>query len=261
MDFKTLNKMFQFFFKIPQFQNWQEIMTALAKGQKPSRVILKSGLKIEAPEDVSILRAIKRIFFKKMYLPSPLDIKRNDVVVDIGANIGVFTAFAATRTENMVYAFEPFPNTFKFLSTNIHANNFHHVHAYAMAVCDKVGTQKFFLNKKMSTGHSLSDYFTHNDSENYIEVPTTSLPQIMDDNSLEKIDFLKMDCEGAEGSIFQSIPQHYLKKIKKIAMEFHDHASPLTHSEIEKLLLDAGYTTSINWNKKKSTGYLYAYQD
>ncbi len=253
--------MFQFFFKTPHYQNWLEIMAALAKGQKPSRVILKSGLKIEAPDDVSILRAIKRVFLKKMYIPSPLNIERNDVVIDIGANIGVFTAFAATRTQKMIYAFEPFPNAFKFLNANIHTNNFQHVHAYAVAVCDKVGTQKFFLNNKMSTGHSLSDYHNHNTLKDYIEVATISLPQIIDEHSLEKVDFLKMDCEGAEGTIFQSIPQHYLKRVKKIAMEFHDQASSLTHSEIEKLLLDSGYTTTLNWNEKKTTGYLYAYQE
>jgi len=236
-------------------------MAALAKGQKPTRVILKNGLIIQAPEDVSILRSIKRVFLKEKYIPSPIDIERNDVVIDIGANIGVFTAFAATRTQNAVYAFEPFPNAFKFLTANIQTNNFHHVHAYAMAVCDKVGSQKFFLSKTMCTGHSLSDYLNHNNSKNYIEVGTTSLPQIIDDNSLEKVDFLKMDCEGAEGSILQSIPRHYLKKAKKIAMEFHDDASPLTHSEIEKLLLDAGYTTKLNWNEQKSTGYLYAWQN
>lgn len=90
---------------------------------------------------------------------------------------------------------------------------------------------------------------------------TTNLPQIIDDNSLEKIDFLKMDCEGAEGAIFQSTPQHYLKKAKKIAMEFHDDTLQLTHTELEKFFQSAGYSTMLNWKENKTTGYHYAYQN
>ena len=69
----------------------------------------------------------------------------------------------------------------------------------------------------------------------------------MDDNKIERINFLKMDCEGAEGLILSSTPIDYLKKIEKIAMEVHYNSS-LNYSQIQSLLESAGFTVN---NSKK----------
>ena len=58
---------------------------------------------------------VNEIIFIHGYNPLHLHIERNDIVVDIGANIGIFTVFAASITRKTVYAFEPFPNNFEVL--------------------------------------------------------------------------------------------------------------------------------------------------
>ena len=194
-----------------------------------------------------------------MYNPANLDIGIDDTVVDIGANIGVFTLFAACKTQNHVHSFEPFPKNFEFLNRNIGINNLHNVRIHAAAVCDKVGTQKLFVNDS-NTSHFLSSLNTKERFEKSIEVPTTTLEDIMDSNNLKQIDFLKLDCEGAEGAILQSTTEGYLKRVRKIAMEFHDNTSPLKHDEIEKLLIESGFKTKLDWNGRKPYGYLYGFR-
>ena len=80
----------------------------------------------------------------------------------------------------------------------------------------------------------------------------------MDQNGLDHIDFLKLDCEGGEGYILLSTPLDYLKRIRKIAMEFHDTLSPLKHEEMDRILVDAGFKTSLVWDGAESSGYLFA---
>jgi hypothetical protein len=81
----------------------------------------------------------------------------------------------------------------------------------------------------------------------------------MDGNNLEQIDFLKIDCEGAEGPILQSTPNSYLKRIRKIALEFHDHLSELNHKDIQNILKGAGFNIRLKWDEKSPFGYIYAW--
>jgi len=82
----------------------------------------------------------------------------------------------------------------------------------------------------------------------------------MDNTHIDQIDFLKIDCEDSEGSILQSAPGAYLKRVRKIAMEFHDHLSELYHSDIQNILERAGFTTRLKRDTKSPSGYIYAWQ-
>lgn len=176
--------------------------------------------------------------------------------MDIGANIGVFTLFAAYNKQNTVHSFEPFPGNFEFLNRNIHTNGLHNITTHCVAVGDKVGFEKLFISD-ISGGHLLFDRNINGKLEKYIEVPTITLQSIMDDNNLEQIDFLKLDCEGSEGLILMSTPTDYLKRIRNIAMEFHDNVSTLKHDDIQRLLKEAGFVTRLNWDGNSPFGYIY----
>jgi FkbM family methyltransferase len=222
-------------FEIRRYRNWKEISISVIKGQKPTIVILRDRTRIDAPKNNTLLEMISEIFFKNVYNPATLPIENNDVVVDIGANIGVFTLFAAYRTQNTVYAFEPFPVNLDFLNRNIHTNGLPNVTTQCVAVSDKIGSAKLFL-AEISEGHLLFNHNIKGKLEKYMEVPSVTLQCIMDNNNLQYVDFLKLDCEGSEGSILISTPSEYLKRIRKIAMEFHDNVSQLKHDDIQRLL-------------------------
>lgn len=242
---------------IRRYANWINIGTHVLKRKNISTVILRNGIRIDAPENNILLSTVDEIFFMNVYNPTYLPIGADDVVVDIGANVGVFTLFAAGKTQNTIYAYEPSPINFKFLNRNIRTNRLPNVITYDSAVCDKSGSAELFFSE-IDAGHML---FNHNSSDEvgkHIKVPAITLQRIMEDNNLKQIDFLKMDCEGSEGSILSSTPTEYLKQIKKIAIEFHDNVSELKHEDIQRLFEKIEFTTKLEWDGKSPFGYIYA---
>ena len=259
------------------YDNWTEVIATTFKRQEPAKVILKNGLIIEA--EVDLRYVVREIFFKRVYNPVYLPIERNDVVVDIGANNGVFTLFASSKTRNAIHAIEPSPRNVAILRHNIAVNGLHNVTVHECAVSDTVGSAKLFLNAADGQQNLLSEHVIPDrikqyrdrpdlkhilsytdEAESFIEVPTTTLPAIIDSNNLEQIDFLKLDCEGAESSILRSTPEAYLKRVKKIAMEFHDHLSDINHEELQRILQGVGFRTRLKWDNRSPLGYLYAWQ-
>ena len=239
-----------------QCQNWFEIALPIATRKAPAKVLLKNGIRFES--HAINWADMYAIFFQGAYTPHYLPVEENDVVVDIGANIGVFTVYAALRTQNTVYAVEPFPSNYEALEQNIRANGLNNVIPLRFAVSDKSGTELFFDSEE-SQHHRLKKVALGG-TEKYIEVPTITLKDLMDTNHIEQIDFLKMDCEGSEGIILRSTSKDYLQRIRKIAMEFHDGPSKLKHDQIQKLLEEADFTTNLEWDGKSKLGLLYAWR-
>jgi len=231
-----------------QCQNWPELAIPIATHKTLTRVILKNGIRFESYD--MHWPDIYGIFFQNWYTPPFLPIEKNDVVVDIGANIGVFTVFAALRTQNTVYAFEPFPSTFETLEQNVRANGLRNVIPYQCAVSDSNGTELLF-EADGSRSHRLKKV-ARGEDENYIEVPSITLQDFMDKNHLEQIDFLKMDCEGAEAIILKSTSRDYLQRIRKIVMEVHDGISKIKHDQIRELLEEADFSTKVDLGDSKS---------
>ena len=83
-----------------------------------------------------------------------------------------------------------------------------------------------------NTGHSL-----HIPTSKSVKVKSLTLQSILDSNKLETCDYLKLDCEGSEYDIIESLPDKYFKKIKKIYIEYHffDTKSHLVDKLLKKL--------------------------
>lgn len=82
---------------IKRYRNWPEVVVAELRGESARRVVLRDGLVIESPPS-NLLWITEEVFFEKVYSPSGFAIGPEDVVVDIGANVGAFTLYAARRT-------------------------------------------------------------------------------------------------------------------------------------------------------------------
>lgn len=122
-------------------------------------------------------------------------------IVDVGANIGVFTVLAARRfPKATVYAIEPEGANFALLRENIALNSLSNVVPLQKAVTKKRGAAQLYLGAADS--HSLYG------SGAYEEVDTIPL------SDLDPIDVLKIDAEGAERDILPHEAQY-------IAVEVH----------------------------------------
>ncbi|HYT37778.1 MAG TPA: FkbM family methyltransferase [Ktedonobacteraceae bacterium] len=264
-----------------RYRNWPEILASIAKKQYPMHLILKDGTQFELAGGWKWRGQVEKIFFENDYLPAPLHIKPNDVVVDVGAHVGVFAIFAASMTYNKVYAFEPFPSNYEILAKTVAINGLKQIIPQQAAVSDKVGTAVLQLSPISSTRHFLSDskilqtledYQTRSESfpfakvmpgelKDTLEVPTVTLPEIMDKNHIEQIGFLKLNCEGAEGLILNATPIKYLKKIRQIYLHFHKHLSPTDPNEMRKRLEESGLTTILEWDGESPLGHIYGWRD
>lgn len=174
------------------------------------------------------------------------EIKKGDVVVDIGAHIGAFSVLAAKKGAH-VYAFEPMPISFRFLTENI--KNYD-VRAANLAVYDKSGKLTIFESKGGSEGASVFPPATSGPVER-VTAEATTLEQIFLKNKIERCDFLKMDCEKSEVHILKSTPKEIFKKIKNIAIEYHNN-----YDEVRRILIANGF--EILESSGGKFGYCYA---
>jgi FkbM family methyltransferase len=87
---------------------------------------------------------LHEIFVDKLYLQEGISILPGDIVLDVGANIGVFTLFAAKQGAQ-VYAYEPVPPTFEVLQHNIHLHRLDSVaHSRNIGISDRVEEKLMF---------------------------------------------------------------------------------------------------------------------
>ena len=163
---------------------------------------------------------INEVWIHKSYNPKGFEIKSNDIVVDIGAHAGIFTILASYfAKQGQVYAFEPFKENYNLILENINLNKVKNLKVFNKAVSDKSGRLKFYVstskNKGQNSIHKLGE------SQKEIRVDKISFKDFL--RTIPEIDFLKIDCEGAEYEILFSLAKKELQKIKKISMEFHNY--------------------------------------
>lgn len=196
--------------------------------------------KLDEPSGIPIYY---EVYKEKCYEYDNCYVDYDDIVVDIGANIGVFTRYAYQKTKN-IYSIEPNSINYKCLQMNAKLAN-----TYNTAISDKNGKLKLFIDTT-SGGHSLYETDLNNTKTGkYEEVDTITLESFIENTMLKKIDFLKIDTEGAELSILNSISDQTFYKIKKIAMEYHhmmfDFDEDIRQGLIDRLV-GLGYNFHMN---------------
>jgi FkbM family methyltransferase len=159
------------------------------------------------------------VFVSNSYPNIISKINKGDIVIDAGANIGVFSIMASILTgkTGRVIAIEPDPDHLKILKRNLELNNIHNVIIYRKCLYSKSGEiVKFHQNGLMSKIISQTDVKPNN----YIEVETITLDEIISDLNIEP-KILKMDIEGAEKFALLSCHNTF-KAIEYFEMEIHD---------------------------------------
>ena len=207
-------------------------------------------------DDTSGIGTVHGIFFRDDYCQKGLTIEEGDIVIDIGANIGIFSIYASLKApKGKVYAYEPFKVHYKRLLDNLKANNLKNVSAFNLAVCKKKGKRNLFIHKNCSGMHSL---VFKEDSKGKAIVDCITLKDIFEKNNIKKCDFLKIDCEGAEYEILYNAPKNILKKINKISLEF-DNIDTYQQNcfQLKKFLKDNDFIVRILGAHQKQ-GILYA---
>ena len=178
---------------------------------------------------------------KEMYLDRAYDpyLKgENLTILDIGANIGLFSYFAYDKAK-IIYALEPSVQHYQNLVTMLVSNEMHNVAPIQKAISDKVGTADFYHSTN-DTMFSLKKEV--NDTGELERVETTTLDAFFQENNIEHVDFMKIDVEGAEAAIFGSDTFDKVKdKIDIIMGEYHVWTG-INPNQFRSYFTDRGFT-------------------
>jgi len=190
------------------------------------------------------------IFYGKYYERYRAVLK-NDVVVDVGAHVGVFSIKSATVALKVI-AIEPSPCNFKLLKFNTESNHFKNIALVNSAAADYDGDAKLYLPNNSGMNSILSELASA--SVETVNVKVKKLDSLLKELNIGKIDFLKIDVEGAEYYVLKGA-FNTLKKYKPyIAMEYHAFLSGQAKNKIRSFL------EKLNYSCEEAGNYIYAYQ-
>lgn len=179
-------------------------------------------------------------------------LSKGDVVIDCGANIGVFSCVAAAKGCN-VYAFEPNENIYNMLLENQKLNK--NISAQKSALSDFIGEASFYETPIAVDADLGTSTLLQGRRSKYKEtkVECITLDEFAERNQLSHVDFIKADIEGAE--------RQMLKGAKRVLKEFAPKLALCTYhlpddpEVMEQLILEANPRYKIEHRWKK----LYAY--
>jgi FkbM family methyltransferase len=173
-----------------------------------------------------------------------------DVLVDIGANVGLYSIWAAKTRGARVYAFEPESQNFALLNKNIVANGLSgEVTAYCLALSDETGFALLHLSgfAPGGSGHTYGvdvDHHLRPRSAPYAQGCTsTTLDRLVEDGTLPVPSHIKIDVDGLEHKVMAGCRATLRKpRLKSMLVEINSGLEE--HRRIVDELAGLGFTYS-----------------
>lgn len=127
-------------------------------------------------------------------------VRASDVVIDVGANSGLFSCIAAAEGKP-VFSFEPMPQNLRILAQTVERNGLaDRIEIYPIAASDACGVARFYGKGQ---GASLIEGWAGQFSLDAIHVPTNTLDRLLADRLAGKAVCIKLDVEGAELAVLK----------------------------------------------------------
>lgn len=181
----------------------------------------------------------------------------HDTIIDVGAHIGTFSLLAATKLPNgRVFAIEACQDTFNILRVNVALNHLRNVEVFHFALSDAAGQTTLHYDEG-NWGHSITKRLSPRGEI----VATDTLTAFMVDNSIERCNFIKFNCEGAEFPIVLSTPIEVLRRIERMLILYHcDLSEERSADELVQHLQAAGFHSRL-FNQTPHRGWIFAQRD
>ncbi|WP_371524578.1 amino acid adenylation domain-containing protein [Streptomyces sp. NBC_01283] len=216
----------------------------------------------------------EEIFTREEYLRGGITIDNGDTIVDVGANIGLFTLFASNRNpDGRLYAFEPLPPLHDSLRRNVELHGLNaKLFDCGLGAQAQEETFTFYPHNTVNStraatapeARDLVRAFLRNKAkpadgarpgaaakdlidevvESRLESRTftcrvRTFSEIIEQEAIDRIDLMKIDVEGAEHEVLKGIRPEHWPRIRQFAIELHDVDGRL--AEVETLLKDHGF--------------------
>ncbi|WP_392534985.1 FkbM family methyltransferase [Nostoc sp. C117] len=170
-------------------------------------------------------------------------IKPGMTVIDVGANVGVYTFSAALKvgSEGRVLAVEPFSGCVRCLQETSRINQFSWVNVCAGAASDRNGTAKLLLHPASEINQVISGDAADNMlSGSFEEVTCFTLDSLIEQENIEKVDFLKIDAEGHEMAVLVG-SQKLLIQFAPVILYENIAGNQVSNIEVAQYLINIGY--------------------
>lgn len=201
------------------------------------------------------------------YLDHGVRVEEGDVVLDVGANIGIFGVRAVQRHPGVrVFAFEPIPEIHDVLAANARDYGDGRLVPLQCGVSDKPGTATFTYFPRSPALSTASPEAWEEDPEEFeaavtgttrepppdlwylrlvpgflspllarflkggaqeITCELRTLSDVIDEHGLDRVDLLKVDCEGAELPALRGLRDEHWARVSRVVVEVHDRDGAL----------------------------------
>lgn len=201
-----------------------------------------------------------RIFLRDEYRLASVPKQSWQAVVDLGANVGIFSARAAELAD-AVYAFEPFPGHAEQLTRNLSPRE--NVSIAFKAVSGDGEPLSLFLPEDEGRSGAYSACTDLNvNADASVQVPSMTLNRIFSENRIETCDLLKIDIEGKEYEVIHAADDDVLSRIRRIHGEYHNVDPDQAITRIDHFrahLVSKGYDVDVVPHRRKANhGMFYA---
>lgn len=222
----------------PVLVRWYGLMERL--GRREVKLKTDNGLTVTCLTNARIV--FTEVFEKHEYAFPDFDFA-GKTVIDVGANQGFFTLYAASRGAR-VFSFEPMSENVAVLRRNVASNGLgDKVTVFHAAVTGLEKEVQLFVGSNAQGNARSETASIVDDNRGGVSVDTETVEgvpaaDLLARCGLEACDMLKMDCEGAEFAIFDNMPEATAQAFGQMAVEYHDGR----HQEIRDHLEAAGLT-------------------
>lgn len=182
------------------------------------------------------------------------EFKENSIFWDIGANVGIYSVYAAIFRKSEVVAFEPSFLNLPLLQSNVFLNDLsRHISIFPIGISNSLGMKKMYLTKNNmipggahnSLGQPIDQFGNLLENAFELTVPAQTLDGFLTKYSKKSPQYLKIDVDGLELEVLQG-GEKVLSTVKSVLVEILTEDK--RESEIHKILIKSGLTRVKNLN-------------
>ena len=202
-----------------------------------------AGDLVHVPKPVDVMGGYRLLKPSGRHLVIGAVCRPNDVVVDVGANVGDWTLAAArvVGAGGRVLAFEPVPHIAESLRKTVRANRLQQVKVFELALAEAGGSREFSVERE-NTGGSRLDAMSNDPRRTFdsITVKTARLDEIAAAEKPQRLDLIKIDVEGFEHAVLSGAVET-LKRFKPVLFMETGHETAERRAGTHALLSRLGY--------------------
>lgn len=210
--------------------------------------VFYNGHEVVAPRDgiLAFIEVLQDEMYEKVGGP-----KKGDIVLDIGAYVGMFTLKVINKVgkSGIVISIEPNPTNLDYLKANV--NHHENIKVVEEAILNRIGEGKLYISSA-SPCHSL--VYTHKD---FLNVKVNTIDNLVKQLGLPHVDFIKMDIEGAELQALEGAKETLLKNNVRCAIASY-HTLPDGQPEMPYII---AFFKLVRYYIKVIDEYVYAQRD